>query len=56
MTPHFAPEPELGEFEQFATLHLDDRQIAAVVNYVRSHFGNRYTDEVSAADVAALHR
>jgi mono/diheme cytochrome c family protein len=54
--PHFAPEPGLGEFEAFVTLHLDDRQIAAVVNYVRSHFGNHYTDEVTAADIAALHR
>ena len=54
--PHFAPEPGLGEFEAFVTLHLDDRQIAAVVNYVRSHFGNHYSDEVTAADVAALHR
>lgn len=54
--PHFAAQPELGGFESFVTLHLDDRQIAAVVNYVRSHFGNRYTDEVSEADIAALHR
>jgi mono/diheme cytochrome c family protein len=30
---------------------FDDAQIAAVVNYVRSHFGNSYTDPVSAADV-----
>lgn len=54
--PHFAAQPDLGPFEQFVVLHLDDRQIAAVVNYVRSHFGNHYTDEVTAADVAALHR
>jgi mono/diheme cytochrome c family protein len=54
--PHFAAQPELGGFELFVTLHLDDRQIAAVVNYVRSHFGNHYTDEVTAADIAALHR
>jgi len=54
--PHFAPQPDLGEFEAFVTLHLDDRQIAAVVNYVRSHFGNHYTDELTAADIAALHR
>jgi mono/diheme cytochrome c family protein len=53
--PHFAPEAGLGEFEQFVTLHLDDRQIAAVVNYVRSHFGNHYTDELTPADIAALH-
>jgi mono/diheme cytochrome c family protein len=30
---------------------LDDEQIAAVVNYVRSHFGNSYPDTVSPADV-----
>jgi mono/diheme cytochrome c family protein len=30
---------------------LDDAQVAAVVGYVRTHFGNDYTDEVSAADV-----
>jgi mono/diheme cytochrome c family protein len=54
--PHFAAQPDLGPFESFVVLQLDDRQIAAVVNYVRSHFGNHYTDEVSAADIAALHR
>jgi mono/diheme cytochrome c family protein len=27
--------------------YLDDQQVAAVVNYVRTHFGNDYTDEVS---------
>ncbi len=53
--PHFAAQPELGGFENFVTLHLDDRQIAAVVNYVRSHFGNHYTDELTAADIARLH-
>lgn len=30
---------------------LDDQQVADVVNYVRSHFGNAYTDTVSAEDV-----
>lgn len=54
--PHFAAQTDLGPFESFVMLHLDDRQIAAVVNYVRSHFGNHYTDEVTAADIAALHR
>lgn len=53
--PHFGPQPELGLFEAFVVMHLDDAQIAAVVNYVRSHFGNHYTDELSAADIAALH-
>ena len=33
---------------------LTDEQIAAVINYVRSHFGNRYTDSITAAEVAAL--
>jgi len=32
---------------------LDDRQIADVVNYVRSHFGNAYKDKVTPADVKA---
>ena len=33
---------------------LSDAQIADVVNYVRSHFGNRYKDKVTAEQVAAL--
>jgi mono/diheme cytochrome c family protein len=32
---------------------LDDEQVAAVVNYIRSHFGNSYPDSVSPADVKA---
>jgi mono/diheme cytochrome c family protein len=32
---------------------LSDEQIAAVVNYVRGHFGNHYKDEVTPADVNA---
>lgn len=31
---------------------LSDAQIAAVVNYVRTHFGNQYSDKLTAADVA----
>ena len=31
-----------------------DDQVAAVVNYVRTHFDNPYTDTVTAADVARL--
>jgi mono/diheme cytochrome c family protein len=30
---------------------LDDEQVATVVNYVRSHFGNSYPDSISPADV-----
>jgi mono/diheme cytochrome c family protein len=29
-------------------------QIAAVTNYVRTHFGNHYTDPITAAEVASL--
>ncbi len=30
---------------------MSDTQVAAVVNYVRTHFGNQYQDAVSADDV-----
>jgi mono/diheme cytochrome c family protein len=30
---------------------LSNEEVAEVVNYVRSHFGNRYTDPVNAGDV-----
>lgn len=33
---------------------LSDEQIADVVNYVRTHLGNNFTDPVSPADVKAL--
>jgi mono/diheme cytochrome c family protein len=33
---------------------LNDEQVAAVVNYVRTHFGNKYTDVVSGAEVRHL--
>ena len=29
-------------------------QIAAVINYVRTHFGNRYSDSITAAEIEAL--
>ena len=32
---------------------FSDQQIADVVNYVRSHFGNSYKDQVSTADIKA---
>jgi mono/diheme cytochrome c family protein len=32
---------------------LTDQQVAAVVNYVRTHFGNDYRDEVMPSDAAA---
>ena len=30
---------------------MSDEQVAAVVNYLRTHFGNQYTDAVTADDV-----
>lgn len=39
--------PPLGEL-------MTDEQVADVVNYVRTHFGNDYRDPVSPADVGAL--
>jgi mono/diheme cytochrome c family protein len=32
---------------------LTDQQVAAVVNYVRTHFGNQFANEVTAADARA---
>jgi mono/diheme cytochrome c family protein len=34
-------------------MQLDDQQIADVVNYVRSHFGNKYRDKLKPEDVKA---
>lgn len=33
---------------------MDDEQVAAVVNYLRTNLGNRYPEPISAAEVAAL--
>jgi mono/diheme cytochrome c family protein len=33
---------------------MSDEQIAAVVNYVRTHFGNDYPDAVTAEDVKVV--
>ncbi len=35
---------------------MSDEQVAAVVNYVRRHFGNRYRDAVTSEDVRAARR
>jgi mono/diheme cytochrome c family protein len=35
---------------------MSDDQVAAVVNYLRSHFGNDYRDEVTAEDVKVVRR
>jgi len=38
----------------FGSPHLSDAQIADVVNYVRSHFGNHWKDKATSAQVEAL--
>lgn len=43
-----------GGATEFGAVHLSDERIADVVNYVRSHFGNRWKDKVAAEQVAAL--
>jgi cytochrome c5 len=35
---------------------MSDDQVAAVVNYLRTHFGNDYRDEVTAEDVKVVRR
>ncbi len=35
---------------------LSDDQVAGVVNYLRTHFGNSYRDAVTAEDVKAARR
>lgn len=35
---------------------MNDDQVAAVVNYVRTHFGNNYRDAVTAKDVEDTRR
>jgi mono/diheme cytochrome c family protein len=51
-----------GGYPIYAVLHgqkgmspfgrmMNDEQVAAVVNYVRTHFGNNYADAVTAQDV-----
>ena len=34
--------------------YFSDAQIADVVNYIRTHFGNHYTDKVTAAEVKTM--
>jgi mono/diheme cytochrome c family protein len=50
MPPFGQPSNE----EASRATHLTDAQIADVVNYVRSHFENRYKTNVTAQQVAAL--
>ena len=40
-----------GGFTARFAARLNDEQVAEVVNYVRTHFGNQFTDAVKADDV-----
>jgi len=64
--PALAGNPKLaaGGYPTYIVLHglngmpavgrmMTDQQVADVVNYVRTHFGNRYKDAVTAADAKA---
>lgn len=51
--PAFAPEHAVGPF--FEPVWLTDVQVANVINYIRTNFGNHYRDTITAADVRALH-
>jgi len=52
--PSFVERPAAhGNF--FKDTMLTDEQVAEVINYVRTHFGNHYANGITAADVAAMH-
>jgi mono/diheme cytochrome c family protein len=51
--PAFGRRAEAGG-GPYATVYLSDAQVAAVVNYVRSNFGNKSKLTVTADQVAAL--
>ena len=50
--PAFSAKHAVGFF--FAPVVLSDAQIAAVINYVRTHFGNHFKDPATADGVRAL--
>lgn len=51
--PAFGQRPA-GEAVDLLLVHLSDAQVADVVNYVRSNFGNHYKGNITAEQVAAL--
>lgn len=50
--PSFIQTGDAGPLED---AKLSDTQIADVVNYVRTHFGNHYADRITAQEVAGMH-
>jgi mono/diheme cytochrome c family protein len=67
--PSLASDPALGDYgypvyivvfgkramPPFGDMMNND-QVAAVVNYVRTHFGNHYPDQVTAEEIQAMRR
>jgi mono/diheme cytochrome c family protein len=53
--PAFATKPEVHSGLFFGNTTLSDEQIAQVINYVRTHFGNQYSNSITAAEVTAMH-
>lgn len=51
--PAFVVVNGLNGMPQFASM-MTDKQIADVVNYIRTHFGNAYSRPITEAEVAAL--
>jgi len=54
MPPFGLPGDQYSGFLKFVMVQLSDAQVADVVNYVRSNFGNRFKASVTAAQVAGL--
>ncbi|MGO8830414.1 MAG: c-type cytochrome [Steroidobacteraceae bacterium] len=52
--PAFGAGHASGVF--FATPALSSEQVAAVISFVRTHFGNHYTDVISVAQIEELDR
>jgi mono/diheme cytochrome c family protein len=50
--PAFRKPAGNGNF--FPPVYLTDAQVASVVNYIRTNFGNRYPDAITAEEVAKL--
>jgi mono/diheme cytochrome c family protein len=54
--PSFAERDSPGHKPSMGIVTLTDEQVSSVVNYIRTHFGNHYTDTISTADVTALRK
>jgi mono/diheme cytochrome c family protein len=51
--PSFGKGNLVGEKTLFG-MTLSDEEVASVANYIRSHFGNTFEDQLTAAEVKAL--